>query len=191
MLFTDIEGSTALLQRLGTERYAEALDLHRRLLREAFEQHGGYEVDYEGDSFFIAFGSAADAVAAAAESQRALVAAEWPQGLPIRVRIGIHAGEPLAAPPKYVGLDVHKAARIMAAGHGGQVLLSEAMRNALRYAGGAARSRGASAEGSAPAGAAVPASDRRSAQRVSSLEDAREPAEQPSGGCDAVHWTRP
>ena len=131
MLFTDIEGSTALLQRLGTERYAEALDLHRRLLREAFEQHGGYEVDYEGDSFFIAFGSAADAVAAAAESQRALVAAEWPQGLPIRVRIGIHAGEPLAAPPKYVGLDVHKAARIMAAGHGGQVLLSEAVRNAL------------------------------------------------------------
>src|SRR5690349_12344253 len=126
MLFTDIEGSTRLLERLGTDRYREALDLHRRLLRAAFEGHGGYEVDYEGDAFFVAFANAGDAAAAAAESQQALGAAEWAGGLPIRVRMGIHTGRPVVAPPKYVGLDVHKAARIMAAGHGGQVLLSAA-----------------------------------------------------------------
>ena len=126
MLFSDIEGSTALLQRLGTDRYGEALDLHRTLLREAFERHGGYEVDYEGDAFFVAFQSAGRAVVAATEGQRALAVAEWPEDGEIRVRMGIHTGEPLAAPPKYVGLDVHKAARIMAAGHGGQVLLSAA-----------------------------------------------------------------
>ena len=126
MVFTDIEGSTRLLERLGPERYRESLELHRRLLREAFERHGGYEVDWEGDAFFVAFGRAVDAVAAAGEGQQALAAADWPEGLAIRVRMGIHTGEPLAAPPKYVGLDVHKAARIMAAGHGGQVLLSAA-----------------------------------------------------------------
>ncbi|MGN6800027.1 MAG: adenylate/guanylate cyclase domain-containing protein [Gaiellaceae bacterium] len=124
MLFTDIEGSTTLLQRLGAERYVESLELHRRLLREAFDRHCGYEVDCEGDAFFVAFARATDAVAAASEAQQALLHAEWPEKLPIRVRMGIHTGEPLAAPPKYVGLDVHKAARIMAAGHGGQVLVS-------------------------------------------------------------------
>jgi predicted ATPase/class 3 adenylate cyclase len=124
LLFTDIEGSTRLLERLGPERYRESLELHRSLLRAAFERYGGFEVDYEGDAFFVAFGSAADAVAAASESQQALANADWPEGLPIVVRMGIHTGEPLAAPPKYVGLDVHKAARIMAAGHGGQVLVS-------------------------------------------------------------------
>jgi predicted ATPase len=128
MLFTDIEGSTRLLERLGPHRYGEALELHRRLLRDAFERHGGYEVDYEGDAFFVAFGLAVDAMAAAAEGQRALAAATWPEELPIRVRMGIHTGEPIAVPPKYVGLDVHKAARIMAAGHGSQVLLSAATR---------------------------------------------------------------
>jgi predicted ATPase/class 3 adenylate cyclase len=126
LLFTDIEGSTQLLERLGPQRYAEALGLHRLLLRREFEVHGGYEVDYEGDAFFVAFARAADAVAAASDGQIALAHADWPDGQEIRVRMGIHTGEPLAAPPKYVGLDVHKAARIMAAGHGGQVLLSEA-----------------------------------------------------------------
>jgi predicted ATPase/class 3 adenylate cyclase len=124
LLFTDIEGSTRLLHELGHERYAQALDLHRRLLRAAFERNRGYEVDYEGDAFFIAFQSAEQAVAAAAEAQRALAEAVWPDGRPIRVRIGLHTGEPLLDPPKYVGLDVHKAARIMAAAHGGQTLLS-------------------------------------------------------------------
>lgn len=134
MLFTDIEGSTRLLERLGSERYGEALDLHRRLLREAFERHDGYEVDCEGDAFFVAFARAADAVVAASEGQTSLAHAEWPEGQKIRVRIGIHTGEPLAAPPKYVGMDVHKAARIMAAGHGGQVLLSEPTRRLLGVA---------------------------------------------------------
>jgi predicted ATPase/class 3 adenylate cyclase len=124
MLFTDVEGSTRALRQLGPERYAEALDLHRRLLRDAFEQHGGYEVDCEGDAFFVAFPRAESAVAAAVDAQQRLVDADWPNGQELRVRMGIHTGEPLAAPPKYVGLDVHQAARIMAAGHGGQVLLS-------------------------------------------------------------------
>ena len=126
MLFTDIEGSTRLLERLGPERYQEALDLHRRLLRQVFERHRGYEVDYEGDAFFVAFASVQEAVAAASEGQQALVGAEWPEGGEFRVRMGVHTGEPVVAPPKYVGLDVHKAARVMAAGHGGQVLLSQA-----------------------------------------------------------------
>jgi predicted ATPase/class 3 adenylate cyclase len=131
LLFSDVEGSTRLLERLGRERYAEALELHRRLLRSAFERHGGYEVDAEGDAFFVAFGSANEAVAAAAEAQQALTAAEWPEEGEIRARMGLHTGEPLAVPPRYVGLDVHKAARIMAAAHGGQVLLSEATRELL------------------------------------------------------------
>ena len=131
LLFTDIEGSTQLLQRLGHDRYAEALESHRLLLRAVFDERDGYEVDYEGDAFFVAFSRAADAVAAASRAQQALAQANWPEGLDLRVRIGIHTGDPLAVPPKYVGLDVHKAARIMAAGHGGQVLLSEATRDLL------------------------------------------------------------
>ena len=129
LLFTDIEGSTRLLERLGPERYAESLDLHCRLLREAFELHGGYEVDYEGDAFVVAFSRAEDAVAAASAGQVALDKAEWPEGFEVRVRMGIHTGEPLAVPPKYVGMDVHRAARVMAAGHGGQVLLSQSTRD--------------------------------------------------------------
>jgi predicted ATPase/class 3 adenylate cyclase len=128
LLFTDIEGSTRLLQSLGTDRYAAALALHHALLRDAFERHSGYEVDCEGDSFFVAFERAEDAVRAAGEAQHALAEQEWPDEHVLRVRMGIHAGEPMAVPPKYVGLDVHKAARIMAAGHGGQVLISHAAR---------------------------------------------------------------
>jgi predicted ATPase/class 3 adenylate cyclase len=126
LLFTDVEGSTRLLERVGPVPYGEALELHHSLLREAFDQHEGFEVDCEGDSFFVAFASAQDAVAAAAEAQRSLAEAAWPDEGAIRVRMGLHTGEPMAAPPKYVGMDVHKAARIMAAAHGGQVLLSEA-----------------------------------------------------------------
>jgi predicted ATPase/class 3 adenylate cyclase len=132
LLFSDIEASTMLLRELGLERYAEGLETHRRLLREAFERHGGYEVDSEGDAFFVAFHDVREAVAAAAEAQRAVANHEWPDGHAFRLRMGIHTGEPLAVPPKYVGLDVHKAARIMAAGHGGQVLLSEATQKLVR-----------------------------------------------------------
>ncbi|MGZ4358112.1 MAG: adenylate/guanylate cyclase domain-containing protein, partial [Gaiellaceae bacterium] len=95
MLFSDIEGSTRALRQLGPERYAEALDLHRRLLRDAFEQHGGYEVDCEGDAFFVAFPRAESAVAAAVDAQKRLVDADWPNGQELRVRMGIHTGEPL------------------------------------------------------------------------------------------------
>jgi len=117
-LFTDIEGSTRLLQELG-DGYAEALAEHRRLLRQAFERHGGVEVDTQGDAFFVAFARATDAVAAAEEAQRALV------GEPLRVRMGVHTGEPFVTDEGYVGLDVHRAARICSAGHGGQVLVSD------------------------------------------------------------------
>src|SRR5918912_2957553 len=125
LLFTDIDGSTRLLQRTG-DAYPELLATHRELLRAAFERHGGRIVDAEGDAFFVAFASAHDAVGAAADAQRALAAHEWPDGNEIRVRIGLHTGEPARVDGRYVGLDVHHAARVMAAGHGGQVLVSHA-----------------------------------------------------------------
>jgi predicted ATPase len=117
-LFTDIEGSTRLLHELG-DGYAEALAEHRRVLREAFARHGGVEVDTQGDAFFVAFARAKDALAAAAEGQEAL------EPGPIRVRMGLHTGEPLVTEEGYVGIDVHRAARFAAAGHGGQVLVSQ------------------------------------------------------------------
>jgi predicted ATPase/class 3 adenylate cyclase len=123
-LFTDIEGSTRLVQELGDE-YAGALASHRRLLRDAFLRHRGVEVDSQGDAFFIAFARATDAVAAASAAQQSLASG------PVRVRMGIHTGEPLATDEGYVGIDVHRAARIMGAGHGGQVLLSEATKQLL------------------------------------------------------------
>jgi hypothetical protein len=101
------------------------LEAHRRLLREAFSRHGGYEVDAEGDAFFVAFSGAKDAAAAAGEAELALSGEEWPDGVELRVRMGIHTGEPLPVGSKYVGMDVHRAARVMSAGHGGQVLVSE------------------------------------------------------------------
>jgi len=118
-LFTDIEGSTRLLQRLG-DGYAEVLADHHRVLREVWERHSGVEVDTQGDAFFVAFARASDAVAAAADAQRALADG------PARVRMGIHTGEPVLSEEGYVGYDLHRAARIAAAGHGGQVLLSQA-----------------------------------------------------------------
>jgi predicted ATPase/class 3 adenylate cyclase len=124
LLFTDIEGSTRLLQELGTEAYVPALELHRKLLREAFGRHGGVEVEMQGDSFHYAFATALQGVAAAAEAQRALAECHWEQE-PIRVRIGLHTGEPVVSGGLYAGLDVHQAARVMSAGHGGQVLLSD------------------------------------------------------------------
>ena len=116
-LFTDIEGSTRLLEELGAENYGAALAEHRRVLREAFERHGGVEVDTQGDAFFVAFPTAPGALAAAREAQEAL-------GL--RVRMGLHTGTPLLTEEGYVGADVHRAARIAAAGHGRQVLVSAA-----------------------------------------------------------------
>jgi YVTN family beta-propeller protein len=126
-LFTDIEGSTALVKRLGG-RYAQVLAGHQRILREAFTAHGGHEVDTQGDSFFVAFPRAKDAVAAAVGAQRDLTAHAWPEGVKVRVRMGLHTGEPQVGDERYVGIGVHKAARIGAAGHGGQVLLSSTTR---------------------------------------------------------------
>jgi len=117
-LFTDVEGSTKLLHRLGAAAYAEALGVHRRLLREAFARHGGVEVDTQGDAFFVAFPTASGALAAARDAVAALAPG------PIRVRMGIHTGTPHLTGEGYVGGDVHRAARIAAAGHGGQVLVS-------------------------------------------------------------------
>jgi predicted ATPase len=122
LVFTDIEGSTALLDELGAEAFKEALADHRRALRDAFGAHSGYEVDDAGDGLFYAFGSGSEAVTAVAQAIASLADG------PVRVRVGVHTGEPLLDPPKYVGPDVHKAARIMSAAHGGQVLLSGATR---------------------------------------------------------------
>jgi predicted ATPase/class 3 adenylate cyclase len=126
-LFSDVEGSTRLLTRLRG-RYAEVLGEHQRLLRAAFDDHDGREVHTEGDAFFVAFARASDAIAAAVSAQRSLASQRWPQGVDVRVRMGVHTGEAEVRRHDYVGLDVHRAARICAAGHGGQVLLSSSTR---------------------------------------------------------------
>jgi class 3 adenylate cyclase len=122
-VFTDIEGSTELLKRLGDD-YAALVAAHRRIVRDEFGSRGGQEVDTQGDAFFFCFASARDAVAAAVAAQRALGAAAWPGGAELRVRMSLHTGEPVVGEEGYVGIDVVRAARICAAGHGGQVLLS-------------------------------------------------------------------
>ena len=123
-LFTDVEGSTRLLKQLR-ERYAEVLSDHHRILRDAFAEAGGHEIDTQGDSFFVAFRKAKDAVAAAVAAQRALAEHAWPDGAELRVRMGIHTGEATVADDRYLGVAVHRAARICAAGHGGQILVSQ------------------------------------------------------------------
>ncbi len=120
LLFTDIEGSTKLLHELGTEGYAKALAEHRRILRAAVDAHEGVEVDTQGDAFFVAFRTAPSALKAAAEALHGL------EPGPIRVRMGLHSGTPYITAEGYVGADVHRAARIAACGHGGQVLISSA-----------------------------------------------------------------
>ena len=124
-LFTDIEGSTRLVKALR-ERYPQILDEHRSLVRAAIASHGGHEVDTQGDAFFVAFAGAKQAELCALEIQRALAGHEWPAGAPVRVRIGIHTGNAVPAGDVYTGLAVHRTARICAAAHGGQVLLSQA-----------------------------------------------------------------
>jgi class 3 adenylate cyclase/WD40 repeat protein len=137
-LFTDIEGSTRLLHALG-DRYADALADHRRLVRAGFLRHSGVEVDTQGDSFFVAFADPRDALAAAEDCQRALLQHLWPDHTAVLVRMGLHTGEPLVSDDHYVGIDVHRAARIAAAAHGGQVIVSERTRKLIdgaAYAGG-------------------------------------------------------
>jgi class 3 adenylate cyclase/tetratricopeptide (TPR) repeat protein len=129
-LFTDIEGSTRLL-RQTRDAYADLLSAHHELLREAFANHGGHEIDTQGDAFFVAFASVNEAVLAAIEAQRRLAGDIWPDGAQIRVRMGIHTGQAAPAGGRYTGLAVHRGARICAAAHGGQVLVSHATRMLL------------------------------------------------------------
>jgi predicted ATPase/class 3 adenylate cyclase len=130
LLFTDIEGSTVLAERLG-DRWPGVLGEHNRILRESFSAHGGIELGAEGDALFVAFTSAVEAAAAAAAAQRALAAHGWPADGSVRVRMGLHTGEPTATADGYVGLDMHRAGRIAAAAHGAQVLLSQTTRDLL------------------------------------------------------------
>jgi class 3 adenylate cyclase len=125
--FTDLEGSTALVKSLG-DRYGEVLAQHRQIVREVFGASGGTEIDTQGDAFFYAFPRARDAVASAVEVQRAHAAAEWPAGATVRVRIGLHTGEPAVGEEGYHGLDVVRAARICTVARGGNVLMSETTR---------------------------------------------------------------
>ena len=129
-VFTDVEGSTRLLQELG-DGYAEVARDHRRLIREALGAAGGTEIDTQGDAFFFSFARARDAARGAVEAQRALRDHSWPGGAEVRVRMGLHTGEPSVGEEGYLGLDVVRAARISAAGHGGQILISETTRALL------------------------------------------------------------
>jgi class 3 adenylate cyclase/streptogramin lyase len=129
-LFTDIEGSTRLVKRFR-DRYAAVLMDHQRLLREAFARHGGHEIDTQGDSFFVAFEHGRDAVLAAADGQEALRSHAWPDGGTVKVRMAVHTGQASPTDGRYTGLAVHRGARICAAGHGGQVLVSQATRELL------------------------------------------------------------
>ncbi len=129
--FTDIEGSTRLLQELGDATYATVAADHRRIVRASFGGHGGTEIDTQGDAFFYSFSRARDAATAAVEAQRALRSHAWPDGKELRVRMGLHTGEPHVGDEGYLGIDVVRAARIAAAGHGGQILVSETTRALL------------------------------------------------------------
>jgi DNA-binding NarL/FixJ family response regulator/class 3 adenylate cyclase len=130
LLFTDVEGSTRLVHLLGDD-YETILDDHRRLLRDAVASSGGQVVDWRGDEFFVVFSEANGAADAAVAAQRALGEHDWPEGAELKVRIGMHTGHPSLRPEGYFGIDVHRAARICQAGHGGQILLSEQTRHAL------------------------------------------------------------
>jgi DNA-binding NarL/FixJ family response regulator/class 3 adenylate cyclase len=130
LFFTDVEGSTQLLQRLG-DSYAQVLGDHRRLFREVVEAEGGHVVDHRGDEFFVVFDEAKCAADAAVAAQRVFAEHPWPEGVELRVRMGMHTGEPNLREDAYFGLDVHRAARIAQAGSGGQVLLSERTRDAI------------------------------------------------------------
>jgi class 3 adenylate cyclase len=129
-VFSDVEGSTGLLKRLG-EGYGDLIREHRRIVRETYGARGGVEIDAQGDAFFFAFPRARDAVEAVVAAQRAHAEHEWPEGEQVRVRIGLHTGEPAVGEEGYLGLDVVRAARLCTEGQGGHVLLSEATRALL------------------------------------------------------------
>ena len=138
MLFTDIELSTQQVRALGADRWENVLEQHSRIVRDALSKHGGTEIRTQGDSFFAVFTSPIEAITAAAEMQRSLSMEAWPHGVSLRVRMGLHTGEArpasATAGADYVGFEVHRAARIAAVGHGGQVLVSETTESLLRQA---------------------------------------------------------
>jgi class 3 adenylate cyclase len=134
LLFSDIEDSTSRLAELGADRYHAALEQHRRILRDAVARHAGHEFGAAGDALFIAFSSVQDALRSAVAAQGALNDHAWPGGRPLRVRMGLHTCEALSTADDYVGIGVHRASRICAAGHGGQVLLSHTMHALLTEA---------------------------------------------------------
>ena len=131
-LFTDIEGSTRLLQQLGDD-YPDLLSDHQQLLRDAFEENNGHEVDTQGDAFFVSFSRAKDALLAAIAAQGSINQHPWLEAASLRVRMGLHTGEPALTSGGYVGMDVHRAARICSAGHGGQILLSQTTRDLVEH----------------------------------------------------------
>jgi class 3 adenylate cyclase len=133
-LFTDIEGFTRLVQHVG-DRYTDILTQHHRLLRTAFKAWGGQEIRTQGDAFCIAFSRARDAVSAAVVAQRAMMAHPWAEEATVRVRMGLHTGEPILAETGYEGIDIHRVARICAAGYGGQILLSFGARHSPPFFG--------------------------------------------------------
>jgi class 3 adenylate cyclase len=191
LLFTDIEGSTRLLQLLG-KRYADVLAECRDLLRAAFLEFDGHEVDTQGDAFFVAFARASDAVAAAVTVQHALANHLWPEGVSVQVRIGLHTGEPQRSSEGYIGLDVHRAARIMSAGHGGQVLLSHTTRDLVEQTLPQRVSLldlGAPPQGLTTARPALSARHCGLTCRLPTAQDAGQLPQQPASSAYPVHWT--
>jgi len=132
LVFTDIEGSTTLLQRLG-DGYQQVLQDHHHLVREAIRLGGGYEIQTAGDAFFVVFERARDAVTSAVAAQQALLQHPWPEGISVHVRMGLHTGEPTPSPDGYVGLDVNRAARISGAAWGGQIVVSRTTRALIEH----------------------------------------------------------
>ena len=189
-LFTDIEGSTRALQQLGRDGFVRQLDRHAEIMRAAVAEHGGVELGTEGDSFFVVFPTASGALRAAAAAQRALAANSWSDGSPIRVRMGLHTGEGVPAGQDYVGIDVNRAARIAAAGHGGQIVVSEATRVLVAddVPDGATlpEPRGARAEGPRESGTALRPRDRLPALQLPSVEGTTGQEDQPSASSNVV-----
>ena len=186
LLFTDIEGSTRLLHELG-DAYRDLLTEHRRLFREAVTAHGGVEVDTQGDAHFVVFEGAGDAAAAATLAQQSFAAHAWPEGVELRVRMGMHTGAPSPVEWGYVGADLHRAARICSAAHGGQVLVSSETGRLLTERGvGVARPRRARAQGPAGARGARTARRGRLARRVSAAEDGHAATDRAPAGTGAL-----
>ena len=192
--FTDIEGSTGLLHALGHESYGRLQDEHSVIMRGAIDQGSGVEIRTEGDAFFAVFGSPAGAVLAATEAQKGLAAYAWPDGSEIRVRIGMHTGEGSLGGDDYLGIDVNRAARIAAVGHGGQVVVSAAtaglVEQSLPDGRGPARPGASPSQGFPRSRCGSTIRDPRLALRLRAAPDARRTPHQPAHRTDLVRGAR-